>query len=78
MVEKSAWQKYKEKLGETRPWDLVNPNTEWADKEVADSRYELCKECPFFIKLTGQCKECGCIMSAKTKLLKATCPQHKW
>ena len=78
MTEKSAWQKYKEKLGETRPWDLVNPNTEWADKEVSDQRFSICKECPMFIKLTGQCKECGCIMNAKTKLLKAECPQHKW
>ena len=27
MTEKSKWQQYKEKLGETRPWDMLNPNT---------------------------------------------------
>jgi len=27
MTEKSRWQQYKDKLGDTRPWDLLNPNT---------------------------------------------------
>jgi hypothetical protein len=76
--EKSAWELYKEKLGDTRPWDLINPKTEWADEELATKRLSICKECPFFISLTGQCKQCGCFMNAKTKLSKATCPEHKW
>ena len=75
---KSEWEKYKEKLGETRPWDLVNPNTEWASEEKATSRYEICKACPKLIKLTRQCKECGCFMPGKTKLEKAACPLEKW
>jgi len=41
--EKSVWQKYKESLGDTRPWDLVNPETEWATKEVAEERYSICQ-----------------------------------
>lgn len=76
--EKSAWQKYKENLGDTRPWDLINPETEWASDEVAEKRYAICKECPELIKLTKQCKKCGCFMAAKTKLEKATCPLEKW
>jgi len=76
--EKSAWQRYKENLGNTRPWDLVNPETEWASDEVAEKRYSICKECPELIKLTKQCKKCGCFMAAKTKLEKATCPLGKW
>jgi hypothetical protein len=75
---KSAWQKYKENLGETRPWDLVNPNTEWASGEVAQERLSICKQCPELIKLTTQCKKCGCFMAGKTKLEKATCPLGKW
>jgi len=78
MSEKSAWQKYKESLGDTRPWDLVNPKTEWASSEVAEERYSICKQCPELIKLTKQCKKCGCFMSAKTKLLEAVCPLGKW
>lgn len=76
--EKSIWQKYKENLGDTRPWDLVNPETEWASAEVAEERYFICQSCPELIKLTKQCKKCGCFMFAKTKLKEATCPLGKW
>jgi hypothetical protein len=76
--EKSAWQKYKENLGETKPWDLVNPNTEWADESLSKERYSICQSCPELIKLTKQCKKCGCFMAAKTKLQLATCPLGKW
>ena len=76
--EKSAWQKYKENLGDTRPWDLINPETEWASDEVAEKRYSICKECPELIRLTKQCKKCGCFMVSKTKLQAASCPLGKW
>lgn len=74
----TPWQKYKQNLGQTRPWDMVNPNTEWASETKAEERYSICKECPELIKLTSQCKKCGCFMAAKTKLEKATCPLGKW
>jgi hypothetical protein len=74
----SKWQQYKEKLGETRPWDLLNPNTEYAEESEAERRYDICKSCPELIDLTKQCKQCGCVMPLKTKLLKATCPLEKW
>ncbi len=60
------------------PLDLINPNTEWASNEVAEQRYSICKGCPELIKLTKQCKKCGCFMAAKTKLKLATCPLGKW
>lgn len=75
---KSEWQAYKERLGDTRPWDLVNPKTEWADDSIANNRYEICKACPELIKITKQCKQCGCFMAAKTKLEHAVCPIGKW
>jgi hypothetical protein len=78
MSELSPLQKYIQNLGETRPWDLVNPKTEWIDEEVSIKRYDICKSCPELIKLTTQCKKCGCFMKAKTKLEKATCPIGKW
>ena len=74
----SKWQKYKEKLGETRPWDLLNPNTEFAEESEAERRYDICKSCPELIDLTKQCKQCGCVMPLKTKLAKAECPLKKW
>jgi hypothetical protein len=78
MTEKSAWEKYKENLGDTRPWDLLNPNTEFAIDALQEQRYSVCRSCPEFIELTTQCKKCGCIMKLKTKLSAAKCPINKW
>jgi hypothetical protein len=74
----SPLQRYKQMLGETRPWDVVNPNTEWADDAKSSERFNICKACPELVKLTTQCKKCGCFMKVKTKMEKATCPIGKW
>jgi hypothetical protein len=73
----SAWQEYKKKLGDSRPWHLLNSNN-YVNDEIALSRYEICKLCPELIDLTKQCKQCGCIMTMKTKLINASCPLSKW
>ena len=73
----SRWSEYKEKNGVT-PLDLLNPMTKHASKELEKSRIEICKECPELIKVTTQCKKCGCVMSAKVKLEAAKCPIGKW
>jgi hypothetical protein len=78
MSELTPWQKYKQNLGETRPWDLINPNTKWAAEEIATTRFDICKTCPELIKTTNQCKKCGCFMTVKTKLEQAKCPLGKW
>ena len=74
----NAWQEYKKKLGTTRPWDMVNPLANRASDELAAKRYEICEACPRLVKLTKQCKECGCFMNMKTKLAEAVCPIGKW
>jgi hypothetical protein len=74
----NAWEQYKQNLGETRPWDMVNPKIQKVDAELAEKRYNICLSCPELIKLTKQCKKCGCFMFAKTKLEIATCPLGKW
>ena len=76
-MSKSRWQEYKEKNGVT-PLDLLNPQTRRTTDEVADIRMSTCNSCPELIKLTSQCKKCGCFMSAKTKLESAKCPIGKW
>lgn len=76
-MSKSRWQEYKEKNGAT-PLDLINPKTKKATSEVAKSRFDICKTCPEFFKLTGQCKKCGCFMAAKTTIESAKCPLNKW
>jgi hypothetical protein len=74
----NAWQEYKKKLGETRPWDVINPNVEKVDTSISESRRSVCSDCDRYISLTKQCKECGCVMSLKTQLKNATCPLNKW
>jgi hypothetical protein len=66
------------KNSQVGPMDLLNPNTVWASDEKSEERYSICKACPELIKLTKQCKKCGCIMNKKTKLELATCPLGKW
>lgn len=61
-----------------RPWDLFNRNLGRVETEVADERMSICIACPELIDLTKQCKKCGCIMTAKTKLPNASCPLGKW
>ena len=61
-----------------RPWDLFNKNLGRVAEEVAKERFDICLSCPELVKITSQCKECGCIMSAKTKLPNASCPLGKW
>ncbi len=73
----SAWQEYKKKLGNTRPWDVVT-NQPKVDDSVAEKRMGVCNECPELIPMTKQCKQCGCFMNMKTRLEKATCPLGKW
>jgi hypothetical protein len=48
------------------------------DPSISDARYQICKACPELIKLTTQCKKCGCLMKVKTKLQQAVCPLGKW
>lgn len=74
----TPWQKYKEKVGTTRPWDIINPNTEKVSDEEASKRFSTCEQCPELIKITKQCKQCGCFMKLKTQLKEAKCPIGKW
>ena len=78
MTEKTEWEKYQEKTRDVKPWDFLNPNTEYASDDLAESRYEICKACPELIQLTKTCKKCGCFMAVKTKMETSTCPIGKW
>lgn len=74
----SSWKEWKKNLGETRPWDMINPNTGFVDESVAKNRMAICLGCPELIKVTKQCTKCGCFMHLKTKLENAVCPIGKW
>lgn len=81
--ELTPWDIYKktgslEKPKDAKPWDILKPSTEWLSKEESDARHDICKACPELIKLTDQCRKCGCFMSIKSKIKHATCPMGKW
>jgi hypothetical protein len=49
--------------------------------EIREERYNVCKECPYFIEDSKRCSECGCFMAAKTWVAaepKLLCPKNKW
>lgn len=74
----SNWQKWKDNLGDTRPWHMVMPGVKKVSIELATERMSICNSCPELIKLTSNCKKCGCFMKFKTRLDGATCPLGKW
>lgn len=77
----SRWKTIKDNLANpeaVKPWDMLNPETEWLSDEDRDARYSVCKQCPEFIPLTTQCKQCGCVMKVKSGMKLATCPLGKW
>lgn len=74
----SPYQRWKKNLGDTRPWDMLNPNIKKVDEETQKARFDTCKSCEFLIKATNQCKKCGCLMHLKTQLPAAECPVGKW
>lgn len=65
-------------LKPVRPWDLLKTSEPRATDEIAGERLAICKACPELIKVTNQCKKCGCVMNLKVKLANAFCPLNKW
>jgi hypothetical protein len=65
-------------MGQAKPWDFLNPNTEYVDKEEFTKRFKICQQCPIFISLTNQCRQCGCFMNLKAKMKHAACPIGSW
>ena len=66
-----------EKKSAVTPLSMLNPKN-YGEKDIATERYNICLQCPELIKVTKQCRRCGCFMVAKTKLANATCPLGKW
>jgi hypothetical protein len=45
---------------------------------ISEHRITICKACPELFEPTMTCKECGCFMAGKTKLVGVACPLGKW
>ena len=48
------------------------------NKKEAVEKMKICLQCEEFIKLTRQCKKCGCFMPLKVMLPGMKCPIGKW
>ena len=48
-----------------------------ADDDIIAHRISTCNSCEHFTRLR-RCKQCGCFMDVKTKLVIAKCPVDKW
>jgi hypothetical protein len=66
------------KQEQPKPWDILNPGVPKVEDAEAERRYAICLECPELLKITRQCKLCGCFMRVKTKLQDSYCPDGKW
>ena len=66
------------KKEQPKPWDILNPGVAKVDEAEAERRYAICLECPELLRITRQCKLCGCFMRVKTKLQDSYCPDGKW
>lgn len=44
----------------------------------ASERLKICRDCERLFKPTQTCRECGCFMVVKTRLINARCPLGKW
>lgn len=73
---KNAWEEYKAKNGST-PFDLINPQN-YVSENISQERMKICNDCDYLIKVTNQCRQCGCFMNLKTKLVNSKCPVGKW
>jgi len=47
------------------------------DRSAID-KMKICIECDRFVKITKQCKECGCFMPLKVRWPGMHCPLNKW
>jgi len=53
-------------------------NKFFVPNEVYEDRIAICKECIYYFKPTGSCKDCGCFMKIKARLAPMGCGQGKW
>ena len=44
----------------------------------AKQRFEICVQCSNFDFISDKCRMCGCVMTLKTFIPLAKCPDNKW
>jgi hypothetical protein len=72
----SHWKKIKQKT-KNSPLGVFDKENR-ASEELSKQRMDMCLSCEHLIKVTSQCKKCGCFMKLKTTLKHVQCPIGKW
>lgn len=57
--------------------DYVANRIEMSDDSLSNKRLEICNACEHMNRL-GVCNKCGCLLKAKVKYEKSSCPIGKW
>lgn len=50
----------------------------FAPKVLSKYRQSICNKCDHREPILNRCKQCGCFLSAKTKIMNTNCPLNKW
>ena len=53
-------------------------NKFFVPNKIYKERIAICKDCIFYFRPTGTCKDCGCFMKVKARLSQMSCSQKKW
>lgn len=65
-------------------WELVNymhqnkDGVLFASDDIIKERLKTCSQCDKFDSSDARCKECGCYIPVKAKLILDSCPLDKW
>lgn len=50
----------------------------WVEQDVAQQRFNICKECDQLMTPGHICRQCLCAMKIKVKMARSSCPLEKW
>ena len=59
-------------------YKIIIANKIMEEQKESIEKMKICVQCDEFLKLTKQCKKCGCFMPIKVLLPKQKCPMGKW
>jgi len=66
-------------------WDLIkhlqqnqNHTRLFVSDETYNERIMTCRGCDKYDELENRCRECGCYVPAKAKIILDSCPLNKW
>ena len=50
----------------------------YVEQELAQTRYDICKQCEYLMNDKPKCTQCNRIMNEQVKYTNFACPLEKW